>query len=361
VSSVSADGTVEIEAGLSAFAPRARAAFEAAATEQDLRNAKAEILGKKGELTAILRGLGQAPADKRRELGERVNGVRAEVEAAFEARLKALASALREADLNAPPFDLSLPGRAPERGHHHPITQVTNEILDIFRSLGFEVAYGPQIELEENNFTKLAFPPDHPATDMQDSFWVTVDGARPDARVLLRTHTSNVQVREMSTHTPPMAIVSGGSVFRRDDDVTHSPMFHQIEGFLVDERVSFAELKGVLTEFARRLYGPSTPVRFRPSYFPFVEPGAEADVGCVFCREEDGSRASCRVCKATGWLEILGCGMIHPDVLTHCGIDPERYTGFAFGLGVERVLMLRYNIPDIRLLFENDPRFVAQF
>jgi phenylalanyl-tRNA synthetase alpha chain len=233
--------------------------------------------------------------------------------------------------------------------------------LEIFRSLGFEVAWGPQIELESHNFTKLAFPPDHPATDMQDSFWVKVEGGKPDARVLLRTHTSNVQVREMSTHTPPMAIVSGGSVFRRDDDVTHSPMFHQIEGFLVDERVSFAELKGVLTEFARRLYGPSTPVRFRPSYFPFVEPGAEADVGCVFCSIEDGTRAACRVCKATGWLEILGCGMIHPDVLTHCGIDPERYTGFAFGMGVERVLMLRYNIPDIRLLFENDPRFIAQF
>ena len=355
------DPTLDIEAGLAAFGPRARAAFEAAASEQELRNARAELLGKKGDLTLILRSLGQQPADKRRELGERVNGVRAEVEAAFESRLRALLGALRAADLNAPPFDMSLPGRVAERGHHHPITLVMNEILEIFRSLGFEVAWGPQVELESHNFTKLAFPPDHPATDMQDSFWVKVEGAKPDARVLLRTHTSNVQVREMSTHTPPMAIVSGGSVFRRDDDVTHSPMFHQIEGFLVDEQVSFAELKGVLTEFARRLYGPNTPVRFRPSYFPFVEPGAEADVGCVFCSVEDGTRATCRVCKATGWLEILGCGMIHPDVLTHCGIDPERYTGFAFGMGVERVLMLRYNIPDIRLLFENDPRFIAQF
>ena len=355
------DPTLDIEAGLAAFGPRARAAFEAAASEQELRNARAELLGKKGDLTLILRSLGQQPADKRRELGERVNGVRAEVEAAFESRLRALLGALRAADLNAPPFDMSLSGRVAERGHHHPITLVMNEILEIFRSLGFEVAWGPQVELESHNFTKLAFPPDHPATDMQDSFWVKVEGAKPDARVLLRTHTSNVQVREMSTHTPPMAIVSGGSVFRRDDDVTHSPMFHQIEGFLVDEQVSFAELKGVLTEFARRLYGPNTPVRFRPSYFPFVEPGAEADVGCVFCSVEDGTRATCRVCKATGWLEILGCGMIHPDVLTHCGIDPERYTGFAFGMGVERVLMLRYNIPDIRLLFENDPRFIAQF
>jgi phenylalanyl-tRNA synthetase alpha chain len=179
--------------------------------------------------------------------------------------------------------------------------------------------------------------------------------------VLLRTHTSNVQVREMSSRQPPMAVVSGGPCYRTDDDVTHSPMFHQIEGFLVDERVSFAELKGVLTEFARRLYGPGTPVRFRPSYFPFVEPGAEVDVGCVFCRPDDGSRAHCRVCKSTGWLEILGCGMVHPEVFRHTGIDPERYTGFAFGMGVERVAMLRYGIPDIRLLFENDPRFLAQF
>jgi phenylalanyl-tRNA synthetase alpha chain len=196
---------------------------------------------------------------------------------------------------------------------------------------------------------------------MQDTFWVRVDGAQSDRRALLRTHTSNVQVREMSTRQPPMAVVSGGAVYRRDDDVTHSPMFHQIEGFFVDERVNFGELKGVLTAFARRLYGDTTKVRFRPSYFPFVEPGAELDVSCVFCRADDGSRASCRVCKASGWLEILGCGMIHPEVFGHCGIDAERYTGFAFGLGVERVAMLRYGIPDIRVLFENDPRFLAQF
>ena len=181
-----------------------------------------------------------------------------------------------------------------------------------FATLGFAVAWGPEVELEQNNFEKLAFPPDHPATDMQDSFVVDVEGGDAKSRVLLRTHTSNVQVREMSTHEPPLAVVSGGPVYRRDDDVTHSPMFHQIEGFVVDERTSFAELKGVLTEFARRFYGESTPVRFRPSYFPFVEPGAEMDVGCVFCKPDDGSRASCRVCKGTGWLEILGSGMIHP-------------------------------------------------
>lgn len=341
---------------------RAQDQFKGAKSEHDLRALRAEVLGKKGELTAILRSLGQAPPEQRKSIGERVNGVKAEVEAAFEARLGELANEARTAELNAAPFDLTLPGRlALPRGHRHPITRVRDEILEIFRSLGFEIAWGPEVELEQNNFTKLAFPEDHPATDMQDTFWVDVNGARPDVRTLLRTHTSTVQVREMSTRQPPMAVVSGGAVFRRDDDVTHSPMFHQIEGFLVDERVSLAELKGVLTEFAERLYGPGTPVRFRPSYFPFVEPGAEVDVGCVFCRVEDGSRATCRVCKATGWLEILGCGMIHPQVFEHCGINPERYTGFAFGLGVERVAMLRYGIPDIRVLFENDPRFLAQF
>jgi phenylalanyl-tRNA synthetase alpha chain len=335
--------------------------FQASATEHELRAAKAEILGKKGQLGQALRDLGKAAPEARKAIGERVNALRVEVETLFETRLRALAAAARRADLEAAPFDLTLPARSPlPRGHLHPITRVKNEILDIFRSLGFRVAWGPEVDLEQNNFEKLAFPPDHPATDMQDTFWVDIAGSF-DARALLRTHTSTVQVREMSRHQPPLAVVSGGAVFRRDDDVTHSPMFHQIEGFLVDERVSFAELRGVLTQFARRLYGEHTPVRFRPSYFPFVEPGAEVDVGCVFCRADDGTRAACRVCKGTGYLEILGCGMIHPDVFTHCGIDPERYTGFAFGLGVERVAMLRYGIPDIRLLFENDPRFLSQF
>lgn len=365
------DAAAEIEAGLRALGERFREAFAQAASEQDLRNAKAEVLGKNGDLTKLLKLMGKVPAEQKKHIGEQVNAVKLDVESAFEARLTALSSAARDADLAAPPHDLTLPGRVPgPRGHLHPITRVKHEILDIFRSLGFEVAWGPEVDLEVNNFEKLAFPPDHPATDMQDSFWVNVEGGRPDARVLLRTHTSTVQVREMSRHKPPMAIVSGGAVYRRDDDVTHSPMFHQIEGFLVAERVSFAELKGVLTAFAERLYGPGTPVRFRPSYFPFVEPGAEVDVGCVFCHPDGeaeadadgrGPRSSCRVCKATGWLEILGCGMVHPAVFEHCGIDPEKYTGFAFGLGVERVAMLRYGIPDIRLLFENDPRFLSQF
>ena len=351
-----ASGAVlEIEQGLTGLGTSFRDAFAAAPTEQALRDAHARVLGKKGDLTALLKRMGAVPAEARKVLGEQVNALKAEVESAFAARLASLARASRDAELAATPFDLSLPARVgTPRGHEHPIARVRDDLLAIFRDLGFVVASGPEVEFEANNFTRLGFPPDHPATDMQDSFWVSPG-------ILLRTHTSNVQVREMMSRPPPLAVVSAGAVYRRDDDVTHSPMFHQIEGFLVAERVSFAELKGVLTAFAERLYGPGTPVRFRPSYFPFVEPGAEVDVGCVFCALPDGTRGGCRVCKHTGWLEVLGCGMIHPVVFEHVGIDPEKYTGFAFGLGVERVAMLRYGIPDIRLLFENDPRMLAQF
>ncbi|MBI5536948.1 MAG: phenylalanine--tRNA ligase subunit alpha [Deltaproteobacteria bacterium] len=350
-----ADALHDIDQGLDGIRTTYRQQLEAASTEQQLRDANAKILGKKGELTAVLKQMGSLAPEMRKQVGARVNALKTEVEQAFEQRLAALARAQREAELHARPFDLSLPGRVPvHHGHVHPIIQTRDELLSIFKDLGFVIAQGPEVELEENNFSKLAFPPDHPATDMQDSFWVS-DG------VLLRTHTSNMQIREMSTHKPPMAIVSAGVVYRRDDDVTHSPMFHQIEGFLVDENVTFAHLKGVLTAFAQRLYGADLKVRFRPSYFPFVEPGAEMDVACVFCRRPDGTHAGCRTCKGTGWMEVLGCGMIHPAVFENCGIDPERYTGFAFGLGIERVSMLRYGIPDIRLLFENDPRFLAQF
>lgn len=357
-----ADAGTRIIEGLAALGKRFEEAFASAPTELELRNARAALLGKKGELTSLLKLMPSVAANERREVGERVNAVRVEVEAAFERRLKELAQTARAAELTAPPHDLTLPGRAPcPRGHLHPLTQMMDRVLDIFGELGFQVAWGPEVELELNNFTKLAFPEDHPAMDMQDTFWVNIKGAEPDVRTLLRTHTSNVQSRVMSTHKPPMAVVSGGRVYRRDDDVTHSPMFHQVEGFLVDRNVGFAELKGVLTAFAQRLYGAATPVRFRPSYFPFVEPGAEVDVGCVFCSAEAGTRSRCRVCKGTGWLEVLGCGMIHPRVFKACGIDAEQHTGFAFGVGIERLAMLHYDIPDIRLLFENDPRFLAQF
>jgi phenylalanyl-tRNA synthetase alpha chain len=352
----------DVEQRLAALGGQFRERFARAASEQELRVVRADVLGKKGALTGILKLMGSVPADQRRQLGERANGVKGEVEAAYNERLAELRRAERQADLNAAPFDLTLPGRVPApRGHLHPIRQMRDHILEIFQSLGFEIAWGPEVELEVNNFTKLAFPPDHPATDMQDTFWVKIEGAPDDVRALLRTHTSNVQVREMSTHQPPMAVVSGGAVYRRDDDITHSPMFHQVEGFLVDTGITLAHLKGVLTEFAQRLYGRGSRVRFRPSYFPFVEPGAEMDIGCVFCAGDEAKRPSCRVCKGTGWVEVLGCGMVHPLVFQHCDIDAEKYTGFAFGVGVERLAMLRYQVPDIRIFFENDPRFLAQF
>jgi phenylalanyl-tRNA synthetase alpha chain len=349
------DVRTALERSIAVLRATFRARFEAATAEPALREEKARILGKKGELTAILKQMPALEAGARRAAGELVNTLKNEVEAVFEERLRALDRGERDAELSAPAFDITLPGREPAPlGHAHPISIVRDEIVDILVSLGFAVHDGPEVETEENNFTKLGFPPDHPATDMQDSFWTT-DG------LLLRTHTSNIQVRAMSTQPPPMAYIAPGAVYRRDDDATHSPMFHQIECFLVDEHVSVAHLKGVLGTFAERFFGAGTPIRLRPSYFPFVEPGAEVDVGCPFCRRADGSRAGCSVCKRSGWIEILGCGMIHPVVFESCGIDPEKWSGFAFGMGVERVAIVRYGIPDIRLLFENDPRFLAQF
>jgi phenylalanyl-tRNA synthetase alpha chain len=345
-----------IDRALADLAQAFPARFAAAETEQALRDENAKILGKKGELSQILKELGKAPPEARKAIGEAANRVKRDVEQRFEERLAAIAKKKRDADLQGRPFDLTLPGREPpaRRGHKHPIAIVREDVIAIFRELGFAVHDGPDVELEENNFTKLGFPPDHPATDMQDSFWTT-------SGHLLRTHTSNIQVRAMSSQKPPMAFIAPGAVFRRDDDATHSPMFHQLEAFLVDEKVTLAHLRGVLAEFATRLYGPGTPVRLRPSYFPFVEPGAEVDIGCVFCKRPDGTRAGCSLCKHTGWIEILGCGMIHPVVFEACGIDPEKWTGFALGMGLERIAMLRYGIPNIRLFFENDPRFLAQF
>jgi phenylalanyl-tRNA synthetase alpha chain len=352
-----------IARSLEALRATFRARFEQAKTEQALRDENAKILGKKGELTAILRQMGDVPAEERKAIGELVNALKKDVETAFDERLRAILRARRDVELNAPPFDLTLPARpvAP-LGHAHPISIVRDEIVDVLVSLGFAVHDGPEVEFEENNFAKLGYPPDHPATDMQDTFWVDVVGKEPGAApTLLRSHTSNIQVRAMTGRTPPMAFIAPGTVYRRDDDATHSPMFHQIECFLVDTNVTMAHMKGVLAEFAERFFGAGTPIRLRPSYFPFVEPGAEVDVGCPFCKRPDGGRAGCSVCKRTGWIEILGCGMIHPVVFESCGIDPEKWTGFAFGLGLERVAVVRYGIPDMRLLFENDPRFLAQF
>jgi len=326
-----------------------QARFDAAKTEQALRDENAKILGKKGDLTAILKLMGKVDASDRKLIGEKVNALKTEVEKSFDDALATLAREKRRADLDAPPFDLTLPGRLPaQRGHAHPISIVRDEIVSIFEALGFAVFDGPEIDTPANNFDKLGFPPDHPATDMHDTFYV--------GKSVLRTHTSNIQVRAMSTVKPPMAFIAPGACYRLDDDLTHSPMFHQVEAFLVDEHVTLAHLKGTLAEFAERFYGKGTPVRLRPSYFPFVEPGAEVDIGCVFCK---GS--GCAVCKHSGWLEVLGCGMIHPIVFEACGIDAEKWSGFALGMGIERQAMLRYRIPNVGLLFENDPRFLAQF
>lgn len=360
-----ANATSTIDQALTKLRESFGARFSSATTEQALRDENAKILGKKGELTAILSGLGKAKPEERRSIGERVNALKQEVEAGFNKCLRDLKQREREAELHALPFDLTLPARPPiaDSGpHRHPISRVREDVVNVFRQLGFAVFDGPEVDHEENNFGLLGYPPDHPATDMQDTFWARVQpSADVSARVLLRSHTSNIQIRAMKAMKPPMAFIAPGTVYRRDDDATHSPMFHQIEAFLVDRKVSLAHLKGVLAEFAERIYGPGTPVRLRPSYFPFVEPGAEVDIGCVFCKQSDGSRSGCNMCKHTGWIEILGCGMIHPVVFENCGIDPEEWSGFALGMGLERIAILRYGIPNIKLLFENDPRFLAQF
>ncbi|MCB9610872.1 MAG: phenylalanine--tRNA ligase subunit alpha [Sandaracinus sp.] len=319
-------------------------AFEVAKTEQELREINARFVGANGSLTSVLKLMRELPGDQRKPKGQAANEVKQKIEARFSARLDALLREAREADLKAP-FDVTLPGRGVLPGRLHPITRVRHELLDIFESLGFEVVDGPEIDLHENCFDRLGFPPDHPATDMQDTFFVDRGKGAGDRGTLLRTHTSTMQIREMSRRPPPLAVVSAGAVYRRDDDATHSPMFHQIEGFLVDEKVTMADLKGVLQRFLERLYGEAIEVRLRPSYFPFVEPGAEVDA-----RRPGGS-----------WMEIGGCGMIHPVVFEHVGYDPTKVSGFAFGMGIDRMAMVKFGVPNIKLLFENDVRFLGGF
>ena len=351
------DVVAAFEEGLARADGEYRDAFDGAGDEQALRAANARLVGPQGSLTKLLRGMRDLPAERRKEFGARSNALKEGIQAAFRARLDALAQAARVRELSGPHLDVSLPGRGHLPGKLHPLTRVKHELLDVFAGMGFDIAEGPEVDLHENNFDKLGFPPDHPATDMQDTFFV--DGPAGAGVALLRTHTSTVQVREMLRRKPPLAVVSAGSTFRRDDDATHSPMFMQLEGFVVDEGISFAHLKGVLTHFLRRVFGHDAPVRFRPSYFPFVEPGGEVDVGCTLCRHRGQVSAECRVCKGSGWIEILGCGMIHPVVFEQVGYDAERYTGFAFGLGIDRVAMLRFAIPHVGLLYGNDPRFLG--
>ena len=327
----------------------AKKAFEAAGSLKELEDLRVRYLGKKGEVTALLKSLGTLPAEERPAAGNAVNRARKEIEDLVKTRKSQVQVEERSQQVRRQALDVSLPGVRRDRGHRHPVTKVMDEVLDIFAGLGFSVRVGPEVEKDYYNFEALNFPKDHPARDMQDTFFIKED-------VVLRTHTSPVHIRTMESEDPPLRIVSPGKVYRHDYDVSHSPMFHQVEGFMVDEGVAFSDLKGVLVEFIHQYFGREVPVRFRPSFFPFTEPSAEVDMGCVMCHGK-----GCRVCKNTGWVEILGSGMIHPEVFRYVGYDSEKYSGFAFGVGMERVAMLHYGIDDIRLFYENDMRFLEQF
>ncbi len=322
-------------------------------TEQDIRLAQARYLGKKGRATELMKQLGRIPAADRPAVGEAANRSRAAIEQSVEVRLAALAEAALASEL-ARGVDVTLPGRGRRAGSLHPLTRVRMEIEQIFHAMGFEVRTGPLIETEWNNFDALNTPADHPARDMQDTFFV--EGGR-----ILRSHTSPVQIRTMLAGPPPVKIIAPGNVFRRDDDATHTPMFPQCEGLHVDKNVSFEDLKATLIVFVQRFFGPQTEIRLRPSFFPFTEPSAEVDASCFLCEGKSPARASCRLCKGTGWLEIGGSGMVHPNVLAAVGYDKYDVTGFAFGMGLSRMAMLKYGVTDLRLFYENDLRFLQQF
>lgn len=315
-----------------------------------LEDVRVRYLGKKGRLTQQLKQLGALPADERPAAGQEINRIKQQVQQAIERRAGVLHAAALNEQLSSETIDVTLPGRGQTLGGFHPVTQTLRRIEQLFRPLGFTVEEGPEIEDDHHNFGALNIPDHHPARAMHDTFYF-------DAHTLLRTHTSPVQVRVMEQRQPPLRIIAPGRVYRCDSDLTHTPMFHQVEGLLVDEQVSFANLKGLIDEFLRAFFErEDLAVRFRPSYFPFTEPSAEVDIQCVMCAGD-----GCRVCGQSGWLEILGCGMVHPKVFEQVGIDNERYTGFAFGMGVERLAMLRYGVNDLRLFFENDMNFLTQF
>jgi phenylalanyl-tRNA synthetase alpha chain len=318
--------------------------------EQEIRAAQARFLGKKGAVSELMKLMGRLAPDERKHVGQVANRVKSAVTEEVARKLGELEEAARAADL-ARSVDVTLPGRARPRGHAHLLSQVRDDIVGIFTELGFDVAVGPQIETDWHNFEALGTGKDHPARDMQDTFYIGKE-------TVLRTHTSPVQIRTMLAQKPPVKIVAPGVVYRRDDDATHSPMFMQLEGLLVDRDVRFSDLKGVLLHFVHRFFGQDLQIRLRPSYFPFVEPGAEVDMQCSFCRK--GDRA-CRVCKGTGWVEIGGAGMVDPVVFEHVKYDPEGWTGFAFGMGIDRMAMLRHGVGDIKLLYDGDLRFLRQF
>lgn len=318
-------------------------------TFNDLKRVKASLLGRKGVFSEYLDAMKILDKEEKKVFGKEINSLKAITEKRLQELEVIYAEEEKRKQDTLSRIDITMPGKVPIIGKKHPITQTFEEIIRIFTSLGFAVAEGPDIELEYYNFEALNIPNDHPARDMQDTFYV-----RPG--IVLRTHTSPVQIRTMESQLPPVKIIAPGSVYRCDNDVSHTPMFHQVEGLLVDKRVRFSDLKGILSIFIHEIFGVNTPLRFRPSYFPFTEPSAEVDIGCVIC-DGDG----CRVCKETGWLEILGSGMVHPQVLRNVGYDPEEVSGFAFGMGVERIAMLKFGIDDIRQFYYNDIRFLSQF
>ncbi|HEY7775677.1 MAG TPA: phenylalanine--tRNA ligase subunit alpha [Kineobactrum sp.] len=334
---------------LKPLAEEAKAAIEAATDSATLEQLRVDFLGKKGRLTDLLKGLGKLSAEERPAAGAKINVVKQELQGLIAKRKEALESAALAQRLAQETIDVTLPGRGQSTGGIHPVTRTIERMEDFFGAVGFDVVEGPEIEDDYHNFEALNIPAHHPARAMHDTFYV-------DPTTVLRTHTSPVQVRVMESEAPPLRVICPGRVYRCDSDLTHTPMFHQVEGLLIDEHSSFADLKGLIEDFLRVFFERDLEVRFRPSYFPFTEPSAEVDIQCVNC-----GGAGCRVCSQTGWLEVMGCGMVHPRVLEHCGIDAERFTGFAFGMGVERLAMLRYGVNDLRLFFENDLRFLEQF
>ena len=338
-----------MRAGLEELRKNAEAELTAARSKEELLSIRTKYLGRKGLLTSVLRGLGNVSTEERPAIGKLSNEIKEGLSSQIDAALERIDANQRDQALLAEKIDVTLPGRQVKLGRLHPINQIRDEICDIFKGLGFSVVEGPEIETDYYNFEALNIPKDHPARDMQDTFYVSDN-------IVLRTHTSPVQVRVMEKQKPPVRIICPGKVYRCDSDVSHTPMFHQIEGLLVDKGISFSDLKGVLTYFARQVFGKDTALRFRPSFFPFTEPSAEVDIRCVMC-----GGAGCRVCGQSGWLEILGSGMVHPEVFRIVGYDPEEVTGFAFGMGLERIAMLKYGVSDIRLFYENDLRFLQQF
>ena len=340
-----------MEQELQRIKEEALSAIKSASDEQALQDVRVKYLGKKGEVTALLKGLGKLSPEERPKMGALVNAVRQALEEEIDALKTSMEVAAMNARLEEEKIDITLPGRAPKTGHIHSLTTVNEMIEDFFMKMGYTVEEGPEIEQDHFNFECLNLPKDHPARDMQDSFYITEN-------FLLRTHTSPVQARTMQRHEPnsPIRMIAPGKVYRWDYDATHSPVFHQVEGLIIDEHITFADLKGTIETFLRHMFGDDTKVRFRTSFFPFTEPSAEVDISCVMCGGE-----GCRVCSHTGWLEILGCGMVHPRVLELNGYDPNKVKGFAFGMGVERIAMLLYGIGDLRLFFEDDIRFLEQF